>query len=98
MADTIKRLHDSNRTPSLAYRLPKGRETRWRAATPAGRILFCEILDTPGGYDVRVEYSTGESVYTRGTFELATARQTAAELRELVLAKPGFSEMHHDER
>ena len=84
---------DDTQCPPLPYRLRKRPETRWRATTPSGRILVCGIYDLPRGYDVRLEYAGGESVYARSTFEIGTARQTAAELRETVLAKPGFREL-----
>lgn len=82
----------------MALRSRKARESRWRAVTPTGRILACGIYDTHRGYDVRLEYVTGESVYVRSTFELDTARETADELRETVLAKPGFREAANVDR
>lgn len=85
-------------TPSpVAYRLGKEAETRWRVLTPRGRLLICGIHETRDGYDVCVNYVSGESIYARSTFELDTARDIATELRATVLAKAGFREIRDGE-
>ena len=68
-------------------------ETCWRFVGPSGRLLTCGIYRTDAGVEVRVGYGEEELVYSRLAIEIGTARETAAELRQAVIAKGGFTEL-----
>jgi hypothetical protein len=69
-------------------------ETAWRLRTPRGRILTCAIYrtDTPG-VEVRAGFSEDDLIRSQRSAEIGSARDLAAEWKQAVIAKGGFTEL-----
>jgi hypothetical protein len=68
-------------------------ETAWRFTAPSGRTLSCSIFRTDVGLEIRVGYSEEDLLYSKRAVDNEHAREIAAELREAVVVKGGFTEV-----
>ena len=76
------------RLPAFAPRI----ETCWAVVGPSRRPLVCGIYRTDVGLEIRVGYSDRARLYSCRAAELGGARQTAAQLRDVMNANGVFEE------
>lgn len=67
-------------------------ETCWAVVGPSRRPLVCGIYRTDVGLEIRVGYSDRARLYACRAAELGGARQTAAQLRDVMNANGVFEE------
>jgi hypothetical protein len=67
-------------------------ETCWAVVGPSRRPLVCGIYRTDMGLEVRVGYGDRARLYSCRAAELGGARQTAAQLRDVMNANGVFEE------
>jgi hypothetical protein len=67
-------------------------ETCWAVVGPSRRPLVCGIYRTDVGLEIRVGYSERARLYSCRAPELGGARQTAAQLRDVMNANGVFEE------
>ena len=69
-------------------------EQCWHMRTPTGRVLSCGIYGTDApGVEVRVGYGPDDLLRSQVAIEIGAAREIAAEWRQAVADKGGFTEV-----
>ena len=68
-------------------------ETCWRMKGPSGRMLECGIYRVATGLEVRCGYGPDDLLRSQMAPDIGTARETAEQWRQAVLAKGGFEEL-----
>jgi hypothetical protein len=69
-------------------------ETCWRLKAPSGRVVSCGIYRTEGpGVEVSAGFSDEDLLRSQRTAEIGSARETAEEWRQAVIAKGGFTNL-----